>query len=253
MANGVQSLDRALRILEVLASSDRGLGISEVSRRVKLPASTSHRLLSTLSHRGFVTQLGDETYQLGHKVVEMGQTYLEASQLCRTVRPFLENVGGRTGESAFLVVADRGEAFYVDKVESPRMLRVFSRIGHRAPLYCTASGKILLSGYADDQLKRYLKQTRLIRLTRNTITSAAALRAEVQNIRHRGYAYDLEECEGGARCIAVPLCGFNGRVLAALSVSGPSSRLSRKKMEEVAGFLTGVGKQISAQLGCSIA
>ena len=248
MADGVQSLNRALGILETLACSSHGLGILELSQRVKLPASTTHRLLSTLGRKGYVTQLHDEKYLLGHKLIEMGRNFLESSHLIRIVRPYLEAACGETGETTNLVVLDQDEAFYLDKVECPRILRVFSRIGHRAPLYCTGAGKVLLTGFSEEQLKRYLGNTELRPLTRNTITSTTSLERELARVRARGFAYDLEECEVGARCVAVPIRGFMDRVVAALSISGPAMRLRRKEMKKAVRCLLEINAEVSAKL-----
>lgn len=248
MANHVQSLSRALNILETLASSQKGMGISDLSRRLELPPSTVHRLLATLSSKGYVTHVSDGRYHLGHKVVEMGRTFLENFELSRIVRPHLEAVSHKTGETANLVVLDDDEAFYLDKVDSSCILMVFSRIGRRAPLYCTAVGKILLSGFSKERLEGYLKKTELKAFTSNTITSAQGLRRELEAVRAPGYAYDWEECEVGARCVAVPLKGFMGRVIAALGISGPAVRLDRQALERAAEYLLEASAQISAQL-----
>ncbi len=248
MAEGVQSLNRALGILEILASSSGGLGISELSQIVKLPASTTHRLLSTLGRKGYVTQLHDEKYLIGHKLVEMGRTFLESSHLTKIIRPYLEAACSETGETANLVVLDQDEAFYLDKVETPRLLRVFSRIGHRAPLYCTGAGKILLTGFSEEQLERYVRTTELKPLTPNTITSAASLQGELVIVRARGFAYDLEECEPEARCVAVPVRGFMDRLTAALSISGPAVRLNKKQMKKAVRCLLRLSAEVSAKL-----
>lgn len=248
MADEVQSLNRALSLLEALASSGQGLGISELSRRVRLPASTVHRLLSTLGRKGYVTQLHDEKYHLGYKVVEIGRAFVEGSQLTKIVRSYLEALCQKTGETANLVILDDDEALYLDKVESPHNLQVFSKIGYRAPLYCTASGKVLLAGLSEEDLERYLRRTRLKALTKNTITSPETLRKELAAARARGYAYDVEECEAGARCVAIPVKGLLDRVVAALSVSGPAVRLRKREMDRAVDYLLSVGEKLSARI-----
>lgn len=249
MAEGVQSLNRALGILETLASSNQGLGITELSKRVNLPASTIHRLLSTLGRKGYVAQLSGEKYHLGLKLVELARNFLESFQLQKIVRPFLEEICEQTEETANLVILDSNEAFYLDKVDSPRSLRVFSKIGHRAPLYCTGCGKVLLAGFPGDRLERYLREGELKPLTKNTITSRAALRKELARVRAQGRAYDWEECEIGARCAAVPIKAFGDRVIAALSVSGPAVRLNEKELERAADCLQVAALKIAGQIG----
>lgn len=248
MATEVQSLNRALTIIETLASSPEGMGISELSRKLKLPPSTIHRLLATLSRKGFVTQFFDGKYQLGHRVVELGRTFLDNFQLTRIVRPYLEALSQKTGETANLVILDGTEAFYLDKVDSPKRLAVFSRIGHRVPLYCTAVGKVFLASMPPDKLEDYLKQTPLKRFTKNTIISPAGLRRELAEVKSSGYAFDREECEVGARCVAVPIKGLMNRTIAALSISGPAVRLNDETLHKVVQQLREVGVQITAKI-----
>lgn len=246
MSKSVQSLDRALAVVEALASSRDGLGISELSRKLHLPPSTVHRLLAALDRNGYATRV-DGRYYLGQKVVELGRIFLQKYQLREIVRPYLEDVSQKTGETANLVVLDSNEAFYLDKVDSPRILRVFSKIGHRAPLYCTGCGKLLLSDFTPEQLDRYLRKVQLKPLTANTITSATALKKELGRIRRRGFAFDLEECEVGARCAAVPIRGFGGRPIGALSISGPSVRLSDLELTEAVKLLKATAAEIAKQ------
>jgi IclR family transcriptional regulator, KDG regulon repressor len=248
MSDGVQSLTRALGILETLATSSDGLGISELSRKVRLPASTIHRLLSTLGRNGYVIQLDNEKYRLGHKLIEIGRNFLDSSHLTKIIRPYLEEASRETGETANLVILDKDEALYLDKVESSRILRVFSMIGSRAPLYCTASGKVLLAGFPEEQLRRYLRNTKLKALTPNTITSPAALRNELGTAMARGYAYDLEECELGARCAAVPVMGLRDRILGAISISGPAVRLPKRKLDKAVRYLLEASAEVSARI-----
>lgn len=187
-------------------------------------------------------------YRLGHKVVQLGGAFLENFELREFVRPYLEELVQTTGETANLVIVENHEAFYLDKVDSPRVLRVFNRIGYQAPLYCTAAGKVLLSGYSEVQLKRYLKEVELVALTANTITSRLELRRELQRVRQRGFAYDVEECEEGACCAAVPLKVLGQRLIAALSISGPAVRLKKHQLERATKLLKDTAARMSEQI-----
>lgn len=169
---------------------------------------------------------------------------MENFQLRNTLRPHLEELVQETGETANLVILDNDEAFYLDKVDSQRILRVFNRIGYRAPLYCTGAGKVLLAHYSEDQLKRYLEKVELQSLTPNTMTSPAKLQKELARIRSQGFAYDLEECEEGARCAAVPLSALEQRLMVALSVSGPAVRLNERGLERAVKLLKSVASRI---------
>lgn len=246
----VQSVVRALSLLEALASGNGEIGIAELGKRVGLHVSTAHRLLATLSRRGYVQQ-NPETgrYGLGPKAFHLSQAYLDQIELRKVARPFLERMREATGETANLVVLDQGEAFYLDKAESPQTLRVFTRIGHRAPLHCTAVGKALLAHMPEVQRRRYLQRNRLRPLTRNSITSRAALERELRRVRAKGYALDREECEEGACCVGVPVRNFTGEVVAAIGISGPATRLHPRRIEEVLPTVRATGAQVSFQLG----
>lgn len=249
MGNNVQSLERALAIIEQLAHSREGLGISTISRDLSLPPSTVHRLVNTLAHLGYVSQVAGQRYRLSSKFATMCRGLQEDSELRQIVRPHLENICSQTKETANLVILDAHEAVYIDKVDSPRFLRVFSRIGHRAPLYCTAVGKILLADMNADAFDQYLGQIDLVPLTRHTISSHDALRNEIVTISMQGYALDLEECELGAQCVAVGVKGRDGRIVAAISVSGPAVRFDRNSMNEALQVLHESARKISWELG----
>jgi len=246
----VQSVLRALTILETLASKRGEVGITELSEKVGLHVSTVHRLLSTLMAKGYVRQNPENgRYTLGPKAFHLGHAYLEQHELRKGVRPFLERLSQTSGETANLVILDQGEAFYLDKVESERNLRIFSRIGHRAPLHCTAVGKVLLAHMPREKAREFIYNKPLEALTRNTITSPLLLEQELKKVKEQGFAFDQEECEDGACCIGVPLRDFTGEVVAAMSISGPSIRLTPKRLEELVPLMKEMGGLISSQLG----
>ncbi len=246
----VQSIDRALSLLEALGQSGAEVGIAALSKRVGLHVSTTHRILGTLIERGYARQNPDTgQYALGSKAVQLAESYLGQVDLRRIVRPTLERITAESGETANLVILDGREALYLDKVESAQNLRIFSRIGHRAPLYCTAVGKVLMAARTKDEVEALLGRGTLEPLTAATITSRPLLRRELEKVREQGFALDCEECEEGACCIAVPLTNARGRVDAAISVSGPSVRVTKKRMEELIPLMREVSMQVSAALG----
>jgi DNA-binding IclR family transcriptional regulator len=246
----VQSVVRALCLIDALGSSGGEVGIAELSKRVGLHVSTAHRLLTTLIRQGYCRQ-NPETgrYALGAKLFHLGEACLSQFDLRTLARPFLERLCRETGETANLVVLDGQEALYLDKAESPQNLRIFSRIGHRAPLYCTAVGKVLLAHRSAPSLKSLLGSGPLKPLTRHTHTSLVALRRELERVRVQGYALDREECEEGAFCVAVPVRNAQGQVDAALSVSGPTVRLGEKRVPGLIPLMRRVGEELSTQLG----
>jgi IclR family acetate operon transcriptional repressor len=246
----VQSIDRALSLLEALEDSRGEVGIAELSKRVGLHVSTAHRILATLVARGYARQSPETSrYALGAKALHLAESYLGQMDLRRLVRPILERLSQESGETTNLVILDRQEALYLDKVESPQSLRIFSRIGRRAPLHCTAAGKVLLAYRSKVQVEALLGPGPLERLTRHTITSVSHVRRELEKVREHGFALDREECEEGACCIAVPVRNAQGEVEAALGISAPTTRLTPRRTEELIPIMLGRGQEASAQLG----
>lgn len=250
----MQSVARALRLIDTLGEIRGEIGLAELSGRVGLHVSTVHRLLATLVRQGYCRQ-NPETgrYALGAKLFHLAESYLGQMDLRQIARPFLERLCRETGETANLVTLEGREVLYLDKVETPRSLRIFSRIGHRAPLHCTAVGKVLLADKSKTEAEALLGRGPLEALTRRTVTSVAQLRRELLRIRKQGYALDHEECEEGGCCIAAPLRNASCRVEAALSVSGPALRLTPARLEELAPILCRIAREVSAQLGCAAA
>jgi IclR family acetate operon transcriptional repressor len=231
----VRTLLRGLAILEALASS-HGLNLSEVARKTRLPVSTTHRLLETLRRRGFVQPLEDSRYRVGLRAFEVGMGFLRGQHLTEAARPAMVELVDRVRETANLAVRDGGEAVYVLQVESDRMLRLFAQPGARHPLYCTGVGKVLLAWEPEEQVRALLGPGPLPRYT----------------LRARGYAVDREEREVGVRCVAAPVRDLHGRVVAALSVSAPASRLPHRRIPQVAATVVAAAREVSRRLGFSV-
>jgi DNA-binding IclR family transcriptional regulator len=247
----VQSIARALRVLEALAASRGEIGIVELSRRVALHVSTVHRLLATLADEDYVRQNPDSGgYGLGHKTFQLAEAYIGQIDLRQAVRPILERLSQETGETANLVIRDGREALYLDKAESPRSLRIFSRIGRRAPLHCTAVGKVLLASAPQAGVEALLGDPPFERLTRRTITSATQLRRELAGVRVQGFAVDREECEEGACCLAAPVRNVTGETVAAVGISGPAVRMTPRRIQELIPVIVRAGREMSERLGC---
>ncbi|MEI8190123.1 MAG: IclR family transcriptional regulator, partial [candidate division NC10 bacterium] len=165
----VQSVARAPTLLAALGDSRGEIGVAELSKRVGLHVSTAHRLLATLVVHGYARQNPDTSrYALGTKAFHLAESYLGQLDLRRAIRPILERLSQETGETANLVILDGREVLYLDKVESPQSLRIFSRIGRRAPLHCTAVGKVLLAAEPWEAVRRLLGRGPFERLTART-------------------------------------------------------------------------------------
>lgn len=237
---GVQSVDRALDILEVLAGSSGPLGVTEVAREVGLAQGTAHRLLVALLQRGWVRQDGGRKYAVGPAAMRLGDASYR--ELGAAAAPALRTVVDATGETANLALLEGVEMVYVAQSSSPHTLRIFAEVGRRVPLHATAVGKVALAGLPPDATRSLLGGRTLQARTRHTLTSLEDLEAEVARARREGYALDDEEQELGVRCVAVPV-GLHGLSMA-LSVSAPTERLSAERARALVPLL----QQIAADL-----
>lgn len=247
--NLVQSVDRAMAILDILEAAGQGLGVTEIGARVGLHKSTVYRLLATLARRGYVEQDPDtERYALGLRLIELGGAVLDRLELRDLARPFLKRLMETSQEVAHLVVLQGGEVVYIDKVECPGPIRMYSQLGRRAPAHATAVGKAILAYLPPAEAEAIINRG-LARRTPYTITDPDRLRAELALVRQRGYAFDNEENELGIRCVGGPIFNHRGKVVAAFSVSGLAVRMAQEKMEKLAALVRRTSQEISAKLG----
>ncbi|MGB9885642.1 MAG: IclR family transcriptional regulator [Moorellales bacterium] len=246
----MHSVDNALQILELLAEPDKECTAGELAAQLGLSRTTAFRLLATLELHGFVRQNpASGRYRLGLKLLQLGGVVLKSLRLNDEARPILRDLVAQCGETVHLAVLDAGELVFIEKIESPRPFRMGSYVGARMPAYCTATGKLLLAYLPEDELVRYLRTTELKRYTARTITDPRDLALHLATIRAEGIAVDLEESEEGLMCIAAPIWSASGkRVLAAVSISGPVTRL-KPRQEELAERVREAGLKISQAMG----
>jgi len=234
--NLVQTIERVSSMLEILGQSPQGVSIKDLSLRVKLPKGTTHRLLSSLSYFGYVRQDSKtRNYFLGFKLVDLGNLLLSQLDLRREAEPFLRDLAERTKETVHMVILDRDEIVYIDKVETDQNtsgLRMASRVGLRNPAHSCAVGKVLLADISEEALDNFIKEKGLPKRTENTITHPAQLKEHLNLVRTQGYALDDEENEKGIRCVAAPIYNEAGRAVAAVSISGPAFRVTKKVIQE---------------------
>jgi len=246
----VKSVDRVLHLLEIMAEEKGEMELKDLSKKTHINTTTLYRLLQTLQSRGFVAQNPyTGRYRLGLKLLELGHAVVEQIELRRIALPFLEELTEKTGETANLVVLDEGEAVYIEKVESPASLRMFHRIGKQAPAHATGVGKVLLAALPSEKVTEIIKSKDLCKLTENTITSPENLQKELEKIRKNGFAIDNEECEVGAKCMAAPIRDYTNQVVAAVSISGPSARLSEERLNELVKVVKEAAFKISQEIG----
>jgi IclR family KDG regulon transcriptional repressor len=234
--NLVQTIERVSSILDILAQSAHGISIRELSSNIGLPKGTTHRLLSSLSYFGYVRQdPKTRNYFLGLKFVELGQILLSQLDLRKEAEPLLRDLAERTKETIHLVILDRNEIVYIDKVETdqnPSGLKMASRIGLRNPAHSSAVGKMILANFSEEELRSFFKEKSLLRRTENTITDPIQLREHLKSVRKQGYAVDDEENEKGIRCVAAPIYNEIGKTVAAISITGPAFRVTKKIIQE---------------------
>jgi IclR family acetate operon transcriptional repressor len=219
---GVQSVGRVLDLLEIVGDAGGEIGLSELAAKSGLPLPSIHRLVRTLVQRGYMRQLANRRYALGARLVPLGQ--VAGSMLGAWAQPVLTELVDALGESANLAVLDHDAVMYIGQVPSRHTMRMFTEPGRRVPAHCTGVGKALLSQLPDDMARELLARTGMPAATPNTITDPDAMLAELDKIRREGHAMDEGEQEIGVRCVAVAIPGERAR--AAISVSGPSTRMT---------------------------
>ncbi len=226
------------------------MSLTQISQRLGVHISTAHRLATTAMYCGYVEQNPEtDKYRLGLKCLQLANALLQQLDLRRIARPFMEKLAEESDETVNICVLDDGEVVYIDKAEGGASLRLFSRIGKRAPAHATAAGKMLLAHLAPADVEAILKEHGMAALTPQTITAFDELSAQLQEIRRLGYSLDDEECEEGARCVAAPLYDHTQRVIAALSISGPVSRFSVENLPRLIALVRECARDISKQMG----
>ncbi len=242
------TVTNALHVLNQFSYADRVLGPSELARRLGLAKSVVHRLLVTLTAEGYLEQMEGGRYRLGIRLYELGSLVIHGVELREVAHPVLEHLRNATNETVHLAVLDGTEVIYLDRMESQATLRMFSRIGTRMPAHATSSGKSILA-FSPDEVVRAVLAGKLRRIAPRTITSRAALLRALEQVREQGYAVSIEESELGASSVGAPIFGHDGEVIAALSVAGPSPRLTPEAIPRVARLATSAAAEISRGMG----
>ncbi len=244
------SLAKGMALLEALADSGRAVGISELSRTLGMDKSTIYRLLSTLKSMGCVEQ-DPETrkYVIGPRMIAVSSRILGSSDVCLRARPVMKRLLEQTRETVHLAMRMKNQAVYIAQESSPEVVSVNTEIGQREPLHCTAVGKALLAFLPEEEMEALLRRLKLQRHTPRTITDPACFRAHCNQIRAQGYAVDDEELHPGVRCVAAPIRGYDGSVVAALGISGPTSRLQSETIPRLGRQVMKCALEVSNRLG----
>ena len=248
-AQSVQSLDRALALLELIAQED-GLTLSELAQRAGVPPSTAHRILSTLQAHDYV--MHDEErglWLVGVKAFEVGSSFLRNRKLYAIGREIMRELMEETGETVNLAIDDHGAVVFISQVESHHAIRAFHRPGSRGAIHASGAGKALLSALTDDQVRRILHKKGLEKFTDKTLVDPDKLFAELAQTRKRGWALDDEERTEGMRCVAAPIFNEHGEVIAGLSISAPTVRMPDERIGELGPKVKRAAAAVTRSIG----
>jgi DNA-binding IclR family transcriptional regulator len=249
----IQSVERALQILDLFDEQTTELKITEISDRMGLHKSTVHSLLKTLQVHHYVEQNPENgKYRLGMKLFERGNFVIHSLDIRQIAKKYLVELAAQTGQTAHLVILDGKEGVYIDKVEGTQAVILYSRIGKRVPIHSSAVGKVLLAFKSSEEIREILHDYTYKRQTPNTITNESDFRRELEGVRSKGYAIDHQENEPGVRCIAAPIRNHSGHVIAAVSLSTLVSRVDDTELERFLLLLRKAADEMSRQLGYGI-
>jgi IclR family acetate operon transcriptional repressor len=246
----VQSLTRGLSILEALAKAEAGISLTDIARRVDLPPSTTHRLLSTLEKMGYVYQ----SEELGHWYVGLqaftvGSGFLANRDFVGQSHVYMRRLMEQSGETANLAILDGTEAVFIAQVQCREMMRILVKLGSRVPLHASGVGKAIFAALPDEQIDAILKVKGLPRITDNTIVAPETMWAALKVIRHRGYSFDDEEHAPGTRCVAATIYDEHAEPLGAISLAGPSSRLPDERIKQLGPIVAHTAEELTRKLG----
>jgi len=246
----VQSLSRALKLLNALSYHPQGLSLSELARQVGLPNSTAHRLLTTLQNERYVRFDNERsTWMIGVQAFQVGSTFVRSRDMIQIARPVMRRLMNTTGETVNLGVLDRCEVIYLAQVETRKMMRAIAGPGGRAYVHASGIGKALLAFSSAETVDKIFNCWDPRALTANTITSEGELRRELAAVRARGYALDDEETAVGMRCVASVIFDEHAEPAAGISVSGPAARITSRRMAQLGALVSEAAADITHELG----
>jgi DNA-binding IclR family transcriptional regulator len=245
----LSSVANSIRLLTSFSGEDDELGITTLATRLRLAKSTVHRLAATLTGAGFLEQNSDTgKYRLGMALFELGALVRRRMDVANEGRPKLRELLEKTGETVQMGVVDHLSVLYVYEMESPRAIRMAAAVGGRAPLHCTAVGKVLLA-YQPVEFVERVFQAGLTAYTERTLTKRESVLSMLSEVRLREHAIDDEESETGLRAIAAPIRNHNGNVIAAVGVAAPVQRMNKRVMQTCVPTVIATANAVSARLG----
>ncbi|NLR97544.1 IclR family transcriptional regulator [Rhizobium sp. P38BS-XIX] len=247
--NTIQALDRALDVLNALATPE-GKTLSELAGELGQSAATMHRVLATLERREFVEISPDrQIWHIGPEAYRLGAAFLRRSNVVERSRPIMRELMLETGETSNLGIEKDGNVLFISQVETHESIRAFFPPGTLSPMHASGIGKALLSTFDEDRLAGLFHKKTFERFTEKTVQSFEQLREELQNTRDRGYSFDDEERTKGMRCVASPILNVHGEAVAGISVSGPKHRLQDGGIAQLGERVKNAARMVSRRLG----
>lgn len=246
----VPAVTRAMEVFELLSRQDSGVSISEIHRTLGLPLSSAANIVYTLQSLGYLERDADDSrYQLSPKILSVSRRVLCRMDFLGRCHGLLEELVQESGLTAHLAVMRDGESIYVDRVARDGFVQFSSYVGMRWPAHCSAVGKALLASLPEPELRQIVKQMSLHRMTLKTITSRRVLENQLRSFRRLGYAWEMEEGELGVTCVAAPLFGPLGEVVAAASVTGTTQQIPKNKIAQTGLMVRKYTQMMSSRLG----
>lgn len=246
----VQSLARAISLLNSVAATEDGISLSDVARQVGLAPSTAHRLLTTLQHERFVRfDASRSVWHIGVQAFAVGNAFVRTRNLVALAQPHMRRLMEESGETVSLAVEDQGQVVFLSQVECRQMMRALAPAGARASMHCSGVGKALLAALPDQRRNDILKKQTMEKFTQNTLTDSSKLLTELATIRAKGYAVDDEEHAVGLRCVAAAIHDETGIVVAGVSLSGPAARVRQDRLDSLGAMVIKTAENISLDYG----
>jgi len=244
-----QALSRGLAVLDALAATDGGATLTALAERLKLPAPTAHRLLATLEASGYVRAGPKGEWQMGVRAFRAGSAFLAHRNLAVQAYPYLRDLMDRAGETANLAVMEAGEAVFVEQVQCRELMRMSAKLGSRAPLHASGVGKAMLAALSDHDAQATLGRREFPQFTSRTLITVDRVLEELAAIRARGFAIDDEEHAAGLRCVAASVVDEHGQPWAAVSLAGPSARLTPERVPALGELVRTTARDLTQALG----
>ncbi|WP_299850223.1 HTH-type transcriptional regulator BhcR [uncultured Roseovarius sp.] len=245
----IQSLDRALDVLDLLATST-GLTLTEIATALDQSPATIHRVLATLEARDIV-EMDPQTqsWHIGSATYRLGSAFLRRSGVVERSRAAMRRLMEQTGETSNLGIEMNGNVMFISQIETNETIRAFFPPGTISPMHASGIGKALLSRYSEDRINTFVHNQHFEVFTAKTVVAPDALKDDLRAARDKGWAFDNEEKTTGMRCVAAPILNTFGEAIAGISVSGPTSRMSEDRIEEIARLVCAAADEVSRGMG----